>query len=124
MLHHHLAERAFKRAASTQPFVDHHPQGVLVTGCTRVPLDLLRSHIGQCAHRLLRAQRGTAVRQGGQPKVREQHLLLPSQQHILRLDIAVDEFLLVGILQGSGDLLHAGDDLGKRHDRALGIAST
>ena len=45
------------------------------------------------------------MRDGGNAKVREQHLLAPTQQHILRLDIAVDEFLLVGILQGISYLL-------------------
>ena len=42
---------------------------------------------------------------GGNAKIREQHLLSPTQQHILRLDIAVDEFLLVGVLQASATCL-------------------
>ncbi len=42
---------------------------------------------------------------GGNAKIREQHFLSATQQHILRLDIAMDEFLLVGVLQGLGYLL-------------------
>ncbi len=61
-------------------------------------LDLLRGHVGQGASGLLGAERATAVRERRQPEIREQHLLLPTDQHVLRFDISVDEFLLVGIL--------------------------
>jgi len=87
-----------------------------------VSIDLLRSHIGKRANGGLRTERGTAVRQGRQPKVAEQYLLLPTQEHILRFDIAMDEIALVCVLQGSNYLLDKGDDLGKRNDLALWIA--
>jgi hypothetical protein len=45
VLHHHLAQRAFKGTRSAQPLVDHYPQRVLVTGGSWVAFDLLRSHI-------------------------------------------------------------------------------
>ena len=63
------------------------------------------------------------MRQGRQPKIREQHFLSPSKQHILRLHIAMDEFLLVGVLQSISHLLHRGKDLGEGHDTALGVAA-
>src|SRR6266704_801312 len=88
-----------------------------------VPLDLLWRHVGQRANRLLRTERTAAVRERRQPKVTEQYLLSPSKQHILRLHITMDEFLLMGILQSIGHLPDMGDDLGERHHRALGIAA-
>ena len=57
--------------------------------------------------------------QSGQAKIREQHFLLASHEHVLRLDIAVDELLLVGILQGGGHLLNIGDDLRQGQHTAL-----
>ena len=48
----------------------------------------------------------------GNAKIREQHFLVLSDQHILRLDIAVDELLFMRVLQGGCHLLHEGDNLG------------
>src|SRR5438552_2910535 len=60
---------------------------------------------------------------GGNAKVREQHFLAPSQQHILRLDIAVDDLVFVRILQGVGHLLDRRDDDRERDQAAFGIAT-
>ena len=46
---------------------------------------------------------------------------MSAYQHILRLDIAVDELLLVRVLQGGSDLLHGGNNLSERNDTPLGI---
>ena len=85
-------------------------------------LDLLWSHIGQSAHRLLRAERGTAVRQGRQPKIRQQHLLMSAHQQVLGLDIAVDELLLMRVLQSGRHLLHIRDQLWQEQHTPLGVA--
>ncbi len=64
------------------------------------------------------------MRRGRQSKIREQHILSSSQQHVLRIDIAVDKFLFVGVLQSVGHLLHVGKDLREGDNIALGIAAT
>jgi hypothetical protein len=59
---------------------------------------------------------------GSNAKIGEQHLLSSSQQHIFWFDIAVDEFLLMSILQGISDLLDRGDDDRERDQAPFGIA--
>ena len=49
----------------------------------------------------------------GGAEVTEQDLVMPPQQHILGFDVAMDELLVVGILQGIGYLLNVGDDGGQ-----------
>ncbi len=46
----------------------------------------------------------------GDAKIAEQDLVAAPQQHVFRLDVAVDELLVVGVLQGFSDLLHIGGD--------------
>ncbi len=55
---------------------------------------------------------------GCNAKVAKQHLVPSPDEHILGLEVAMDEFLLVGILQGVGNLRHVGDD------RCQGVALT
>ena len=45
-------------------------------------------------------ERGRAMGDGGDAKIREQHFLVLPDQHILRLDIAMDKLLVMRILQG------------------------
>ena len=74
------------------------------------PLHLLRGHVVQRAHHLPRpGQRevaGVAAQQLGQAEVGDLHAALAVQQDVLRLDVAVDDALLVGVLQGVADLRH------------------
>ena len=58
---------------------------------------------------------------GGNAKIREQHFLTTTHKHIFRLDITVDEFLLVSVLQGVGYLLDHRDDHWERDQAAFGI---
>ena len=62
------------------------------------------------------------MRQGRQPKVTEQHLLLSAYQDVLRLDITVNVLALMRIMQARCHLLDRGENLRQRHHRALGIA--
>src|SRR5258708_24924306 len=55
---------------------------------------------------------------------REQDLVAASEQHILRLDVAMDQLFLVCILQGLGHLRDVGDDGVEREQRAFGVALT
>ncbi len=48
---------------------------------------------------------------GSKAKVTEDHLTFGVEQEILRLDITMDHALLMGIIEGGGDLLDIGHDL-------------
>ena len=99
-----------KRWYATQPLVDHRAQRVLVTGWLGLPLQLLGSQVERGSCDLLRQSLGAVgLRTGSQcrqTKVTEQNLIPGAKQHISRLDITVDEVLLMGVLQGRCDLLH------------------
>src|SRR5439155_21344720 len=104
--------------------VNGYRQGILVTGRTRMSLDLRGGHVSQGTRGPLcaRTERGGAVSDGGYTKIREQHLLVLPDQYILRLDIAMDKLLFMRILQGCCHLLHKGDDLREGYQLPFGIA--
>ena len=54
-------------------------------------------------------------------EIAEQHLPACSHQHILRLDIAVDHLVVMGVLQGGSDLLHVGHRGSEREAGAAGV---
>src|SRR5262245_49677971 len=107
MLACHLAKRPLERSISTQPLVDDDAQRILVGGVTRFASKLLRSHVGysslyfMCAFILGECILGYLYN----AKVAQQDFITPPEQHILRLHIAMNELLAMGILQGIGDLL-------------------
>ena len=51
---------------------------------------------------------------GRDAKVAEQDLVLYPDEHVLWLDIAMDQAFIVGVLQGTGHSLGIGDDGRKR----------
>ena len=57
--------------------------------------------------------------QFGYAKIRHLHAALPIQQDILRLDVAVDDALVVGILEGVANLRHDRQRLARRHPPAV-----
>src|SRR5947207_572980 len=90
--------RSLKRKSTSEPLVDHDAQGILIGGCTGMSLDLLRCHIRQRPGDLLGADTSTLEKKGD-PKITEQDLVLPSDQHIFWLDIAMDHFGGMGIVE-------------------------
>ena len=91
--------------------VQHHTQRVqvhpvidLLAGC------LLR---GQVQHGTDERSLGREARcnRVGQPKVHDLGRAVGEAHHILRLEIAMDDAVAVGVLQGSTDLAGIGDDL-------------
>src|SRR6266700_941812 len=82
-------------------------------------LDLLWGHVSQGTRGPLCVctERGGAVSDGGYAKIREQHLLVLPDQYILRLDIAMDKFLFMRILQGCCHLLHI--EIEHAHNRRM-----
>src|SRR5436309_2862681 len=102
MLSCHLHRGATKRGSATKPFVDYHAKGVLVTGCSWRTLQLFGGQVGhssrQRLHQWLCAERDCVRREQSQAKVTEYHLVTCAEQHILRLDVPVDQALVVGVL--------------------------
>lgn len=113
MLGRDLGKEAVKGSFSAQPFVDHDTQRILVAGRTWMGLDLFGSHIGNRACSILRPSIARTLSHHSNTKVTEQHLVAASQQHILRLDVAMYQLLIVGILQRLGNLLHIIHNRGK-----------
>ncbi len=72
MLGHDLCQRPPKRAFPGEPFVDDDAQRILVTGWTRLALNLFRSYIGGCSGDLLDALRERMPCEHAQAKVTEQ----------------------------------------------------
>src|SRR6266702_1159473 len=85
-------------ATSRQPFVNNDPQRILITDRTRFALDLLRSHIGYCANDILGVLVARTLGHSGNAKIADQNLVIRSQQHILRLDITMDQFLAMRVV--------------------------
>ncbi len=122
MLRCHLGHHALKRALAAEPLVDHHAQRILIAGRARVRLNLLRRHIGHRADHLLRVLVARTLRDNRDAKIREQYRVAPIQQHILRLDVAVNQLVFVGILKGIRHLPHIDPHRLQRHHAALGMA--
>src|SRR2546428_8081315 len=114
MLGDNLVKRAQKGRLSAEPFVNEHTESILVTGWARLALNLLRGQVedGSChwlGHLLCACDERLRCKHG-QAEVTEQHLVTGTEQHILWLDIPVDQALLMGKLQGGSDLLDVVDN--------------
>ena len=92
-----LGNGSVKGTVSTEPLIDHDAQRVLVTGRARLAPQLLGCHVGDGPGRVLQRLAGTGSGDD-QPKVAEQDFAGASQQHILWLDVAMDQLVLVRIL--------------------------
>jgi hypothetical protein len=61
---------------------------------------------------------------GSDAKVTEPYLVVGSEQDVLWLDIAMDQSLIVGMLQGRGNRTDIGDDALQGQARAFGVSLT
>src|SRR5947209_11538013 len=110
MLEGQLWKRPMEWTVSAEPFINDNPESVLITCRDWVRLQLLRSHVGDGPSRLRRWLRAKTLCNHGKTKVREQDLVGASQQHVLWLDVAMNQLEVMHRLQGSGDLFDVGDD--------------
>src|SRR5215831_20796675 len=94
-----------KGALAAQPLIDHHCQRVLVTGQAWVAPNLLRRNIANRADNLLSGNRECPWGHNSYAKIRKQHLVASAEQHILRLDIAMNHLAFMGVLQGCCNLI-------------------
>ncbi len=111
MLQSDLTGGAGEWPPSGEPLVDDDAQGILIARGSRLACQLLGSHIGQCAtDPLLDRERSRTVRHGDAAKVTEQDLLAGTHQHVLWLDIAVNQVHAVRVLQGGGKRSYIGNN--------------
>src|SRR5438876_5714644 len=122
MLACYLLNRPGKRSIPAQPLIDHHGQAILIAGRTWFTCELLRRHVDDRPSRLLDRLGGCALGNDGNAKFGEQDLTVTPQQHILRPDIAMDQFLLMDRVQGLSHLPDVGDNGCKWHPSALWVA--
>ena len=74
VLGHDLRQRALKRVIPGEPFVDNNAKRILVTGWSRLTLNLFRSHIQNRSRHLLDTLRLRMPREHTQAKVAEQNV--------------------------------------------------
>lgn len=120
MLTGDLGKGAVKGAGSREPFVDHHRQRILVTGRAGLALKLFRGHIARGAGHVLHTLGARGLGEQSNAKVAEQELLASSHEQVLWFDVAMNEVLVVGVLQGGGGLLDVAQDRGQRKRNPLG----
>src|SRR5690348_10901350 len=92
-----------RRASTTQPFIRERAQSILVAGGIRVADKLSRGCIIQSSS-LFPGQRGFFLNRERHSEICKQELVLRPQQDILRPDITVNQFLIMSVVQGAGDL--------------------
>ncbi len=73
MLSGDLDKRSLEGALSTQPFIDHDPQRILIAGWTGLSVDLLRCHVRKSAGHLLCSLRACALSKHDQAKIAQQN---------------------------------------------------
>ena len=110
MLAGYLAEGAVEGTLSGEPFVDDDAQRVLIAGLARLAPQLFGGHVVSRAAQLLQALLARALRDEGEAKIAQQDVVAPPQQHVIRLDIAMDKLLIVRVLQAVRNLLDVGND--------------
>src|SRR5260370_23992292 len=132
-----LGKRAVRGAIPAEPFIDDDAKGVLIASRAGMRMHLFWGHVGNGSggvlltallHRAVTHIRATTRVAGPEglvydcdAEVAEQNLVIASQQHVLRLDVAMDQFLVMGILQGGRDLLDVGDHSMYWEPRALRV---
>src|SRR5947209_20202507 len=84
-------------------------------------LYLLRGHIGNGASHILCSLITRTLGYNGDAEVTEQDFVASAQEHVLRLDITVDELFVMGVLEGVGNLLDVGDNSGQRKNGVPGM---
>src|SRR5579863_1623388 len=99
-----------KRRSAAQPFIDDDAQGILVAGRMRVAPNLFWSHIGNRTERVLMNLSLRSVRDNSNAKIAQQHLIALPYEKVLRFDVSMDQFGVMRVLEGVGNLFDVGDD--------------
>src|SRR6266566_3708902 len=118
MLIDKLRSRLLQGKVSAQPLVDHHGKRVLVAGRADMTANLFGRHVVKRAKTLLHLDVLRTSSEQCQTKIAEEHLMFGSYEHVFGFEIAVEQVLIVGELQGRGDGARVGDDSQERYSRA------
>ena len=95
-----------KWTLSTQPFVGHDAERVLIAGRYRMRPQLLRRHVRNGSGCIWGLPGTRAPIHHSDAKVAQQDFAAATQEHVLWFDIAVNQLPVVRVLQGIGYLAH------------------
>src|SRR5947209_11717827 len=113
MLAGNLSKGAMKGTGSREPFVDHHGKRILITGRTGLAPKLFWGHVACRACDVLHTLRARGLGDQSNAEVAEQDLLASPNEQVLWFNIAMDEVLVVSVLEGISDLLDIAQDRGQ-----------
>src|SRR5579859_370884 len=122
MLHGYFNSSPIEGTRATYPFISDDSQGVLVAGKAWLAQDLFGGHVGDGTRAILRVEGTRAMGDGDDAEVAEPDLPVGTGQDVVRLDIAVDQFEIMCMLQRFGNLPHVGNDGIKRQACPLWLA--
>src|SRR5258706_9190157 len=105
-----LSRRSLKGTSSTKPFVDNDPQRILIAGYCRMFSYLLWSHIRHSTDQVFGLLRASAMSDDSNTKVAQQDFVTSPYQHVCWLDVAMNELLIMSILQGISNLFDIGNN--------------
>ena len=106
-MHHRQREAVIGdvRRIAGEHFVEQHAKAVQVgASIHRLATNLFRTHVARRAERQAGAGHDRAAAEAlGDAKIGEHWAAIFTEQDILRLDVAVDDAAMVGVMQGAGD---------------------
>jgi hypothetical protein len=107
-----LQASSLKKRLPAKPLIDHRSQGILVARPQRATTYLLRSHVIGRTFQLVCLEMLVAYSRRGKSdaEITKPDLAPWSKQHVLGLDITVDQPVIVYILQPARDLQDDGQD--------------
>src|SRR5260221_7108790 len=97
---------SFERPLPTKPFIGDHRKCILVTGERGLSSQLFWCRIRYRARHFLCAQQFRRWSQQCETKITKQNLLLGAKQNIFRLDITMNNVVVMSVLEGLCYLLN------------------
>src|SRR5260370_6629632 len=122
MLAGNLYKSSSKWERASEPIIDHDGQRVLIAGLMRPSSKLLWRGIRGCSCIPLCVLLTGALSDHRNPKIGHQHAPIFPQENIPWLDVAVDAFMGMSIVQCLHNLLDIGENDIKRQGCASGVA--
>ncbi len=114
--HQPLQRVGLERRAAAEGLEEDHGQAILVAAAVeRRAHELLRAHVGRRAQYGVAGQVGRRVAHLGDTEVGDVGVALLVKEDVDRLDVAMDDFAVVGIVQRQGDLAHDDQQHRPRH---------
>src|ERR1700730_1519693 len=95
---------------SAQPLIDYNPKRILIGGRTGLPFNLFGGHVSHGPYRIRGILRIGAVSDKRGTKIAQQDFVMPANEHIARFYIAMNEVLVVRVLESRGNLFDIRDN--------------